>query len=406
MKILFTISMLELFMGGGGRLLEVGPVTVRMILFAAFLCMGFIVVIRRPPKGFAVPLAIGLVGAYLLVYVAALLIGSLKGNDLGIMMGDMKQSLYWLAAPFLALVLRSRDMVLRTATLIRIAGVVLAVGYIGVVAALVLGIIHYPSLYTTLSATGEFAFRSNMFFFYKGFLYLCISAIFFLAIPKRFSAVWATVIILALGMTLTRGFVLSTCFAALLMLIVQHRWRHMGVALAAVVCVLFFVFVYMPSHDETIALSRDTSNNQRIEDFTYIVDNIKVESLLLGEGLGTLINGRVNIENTFLWAIWRLGIAGFLFWLLPLVLCLNYFAKISRHSPDFRLACAYFFSTVVVYVQTMSNPYLNNPIGLSFVVVAIFSLRTLSKLAPAPAPVCSCHVALASVVLTDQRTTP
>jgi hypothetical protein len=34
----------------------------------------------------------------------------------------------------------------------------------------------------------------------------------------------------------------------------------------------------------------------------------------------------------------------------------------------------------------MSNPYLNNPIGLSFVLVAIFSLRTLAKADPEPIP--------------------
>jgi hypothetical protein len=33
---------------------------------------------------------------------------------------------------------------------------------------------------------------------------------------------------------------------------------------------------------------------------------------------------------------------------------------------------------ILVYVQTLTNPYLNNPIGLSFVMVAIFSLKTLS----------------------------
>lgn len=381
METLFTVSLLELFIGGGGRLLEVGPVTVRMILFAACVCAGLIVAIFHPRKGDGVPLAIGLVGAYLLVQVTGLLIGTLNGHDFENAKLEMRQSLYWLAAPFLAVVLRSRDMILRAAMLVRVAGVVLAVGYIGVVVALALGAIDYLTLYTTLSATEEFIFRSEGFFFYKGFLYLSISTIFFVAMPNRFSAVLATVVIIALAMTLTRGLVLSTSFAALLMLIVQRRWRLLGVALAAVACVAFFLWGYLPSQDDTLAATREVSNSQRIEDLAYIVDNLRVSSLLLGEGFGALsnINGRLQIENTLLWAFWKLGIVGFLFWLMPLILCLNYFARISRRSPHFSLACAYLFSTVLVYVQTMTNPYLNNPIGLSFVLVALFSLRTLSQ---------------------------
>ena len=38
MRALFTISLLELFIGGGGRLTAVGPVSLRMVLFAACLC--------------------------------------------------------------------------------------------------------------------------------------------------------------------------------------------------------------------------------------------------------------------------------------------------------------------------------------------------------------------------------
>ena len=387
METLFTVTLLELFIGGGGRLLEVGPGTVRMILFAACLCVGLIVAIYRMRKAEGVPLAIVLVTAYLFVHTTGILIGLGKGNSLDIMMTEMQLSLYWLAAPFLALVLRSSNMVLRTSLLIRVAGVFLAMAYIGVVSALAIGVIDYPTLYATLSATPEFAFRSSGFFFYKGFLYLGISAIFFVAIPKRYSAVWATIVVIALAMTLTRGFMLSTAFAVLLLLIVQRRRRQLAVALAVVACVAFFIWGYMPSQDDNISVSRDISNSQRLDDFAYIVENFKVSSFFFGEGMGTLINERINIENTFLWAFWRLGIVGVLFWFMPLILCLRYFAKIKRHSSQFRLACAYFFSTILVYVQTMSNPYLNNPIGLSFVLVAIFSLRTLAKADPELVPI-------------------
>ena len=101
--------------------------------------------------------------------------------------------------------------------------------------------------------------------------------------------------------------------------------------------------------------------------------------MVFGEGLGSEIDGRLNIENTFLWALWKLGVFGVLFWLVPLFLCIKYYIRIGRNDPGFNLASAYMFSTLLVYIQTMTNPYLNNPIGLSFVLISIFSLRTISK---------------------------
>jgi hypothetical protein len=382
MDTLFTVTLLELFIGGGGRLLEVGPITVRMILFAVCLCVGLIVAIYRIQKGNGVSLAIILVTAYLVVHVSALWIGFYKGNDLNVMMVEMQQSLYWLVAPFFALALSRHKMVLRAASIIRIAGLFLAVVYIGVVFALMIGAINYFTLYEILSDSGEFAFRSESFFFYKGFLYLGIATIFFIAQPNRFSSIYVSILIIALIMTLTRGFVVSTAIAVILVLMMQRRFRQLSIALAVVMCAAFILWIYIPAQNDKIEVSRAISNLQRIDDYAYIVDKIKISTLFIGEGLGTMVNGRINIENTFFWALWRLGFAGVLFWLLPLVMSFYFFSKICRKNSQYNLACAYFFSVILVYVQTLTNPYLNNPIGLSFVIVAIFSLRTLSKIVP------------------------
>ena len=363
-------------------MLEVGPATLRMIFFVTCLYAGFVFAIKHPSKCDGLHLAFSLVFLYLFVHVIPLLVGSIKGYDFGVMFRELQQSLYWLAAPFIALVLRSRDMVLRAATLVCVAGRILAVTYLSAIAALELGAIDFLTLYTIFDETGEFAFRNESLFFYKGFLYLGISAVFFFAIQRRFSIAWAMIITIALMLTLTRGFILSTSFAILLLLISQRRLKYLIVGALLVACILFVVFMYIPSQDNVIENTRELSNSQRIDDFYYIVTNIKPSTFFIGEGFGSLINDRINIENTFLWVLWKIGIIGVLFWLLPLAFCLVYFYRIKRCNPDFNLACAFMFSTLLIYTQTLSNPYLNNPIGLSFVIVAIFSLRTLSKVTP------------------------
>ena len=379
MNPLFTIAMLELFVGGGGRLLEVGPLTVRMLVFTLCLLASVLYAATRRSRADGTGLALALVGAYLVVHLGALINGVLAGADAAAMLTEMQQSLYWLAAPFIAMVLQSPRMVQRAADLVCLAGVVLAVLYLLTVATLGAGVIDYLGLYALLGESSEFSFRGESYFFYKGFLFLGIAAVFFVAVDARHSRSLALLVVAAMVLTLTRGFVLSTSAAVLLMLVAQRRWKLLGMAVLAVLAAAFVVFGYLPSLEEGLDVQRESSNLQRLEDLDFIFERLDVRTLLMGQGLGVPVGERVNIENTFLWALWRLGLAGVLFWLSPLVLCLAYYSRIDRRDRRHRLASAFAFATVLVYVQTLSNPYLNNPIGLSFVLVALFSLRTLAR---------------------------
>lgn len=376
-KWLFILLILELLLGGGGRLLDLGAVTVRMIFFSAGLYVVLLYSIIHFRVNSGLRLAMGLVATYVIVYIVPFIIGSMNGNDLGAIALDVRQSLYWLSAPFFALALNSQKIVLQTGTLVRISGLVLAVCYVAAVIALSIGVIDYLPFYIALNGTGEFAFRGGNFFFYKGFLFIGIAMVFFLSSRKVSVVIWIFMAI-ALTMTMTRGFVLSTFFASFLMLSLQRRWKMLFFVAFLFFCSASFIWLYMPAQDTFVEASREISNEQRIGDVAYILNKINVGIFLLGDGLGSLINGRLNIENTFLWVMWKLGIVGVLFWLAPLFICLNYFFRVQKHSSAYGIACAYMFSTVLIYVQTMSNPYLNNPIGLSFVLLAIFSLRTLS----------------------------
>ena len=383
---LFTVTVLELFLGGGGRLTEIGPATLRMALFVACVCAGLVAMgLRRRTDGQL--LAGALVAAYLLVHLPGLIIGGLRGAEPADMLKEMQQSLYFLAAPFFALVLQSPNMVKRTGTLVVVAGVVLASAYVMLLAGLAAGRLDFDALYAAFSVSGEFFFRGESYFFYKGFLYLGVSTVFLLALRGPHWFALLLLVVGALVLTLTRGFVLSTSIAVLLMLAAQGRWRTAGVASLAAAAAAFLVWVFLPSLDDAFSGQRDVSNNQRFEDVAFIVENASVRTLLIGEGFGSLINERLNIENTFLWVLWKLGVVGVAFWCVPFAICLYYYARIPRRRPEHRLGSAFFFSVCLIYIQTQTNPYLNNPIGLSFVLLAIFSLRSLSQVrARAPAP--------------------
>ena len=71
-----------------------------------------------------------------------IVVGAINGASASQMITEFQQSLYWLAAPFFALMLQSERDVQRAARLVRIAGVTLACIYIGILIGLLAGIIH------------------------------------------------------------------------------------------------------------------------------------------------------------------------------------------------------------------------------------------------------------------------
>lgn len=379
MDTLFVVTLFELFVGGGGRLLEIGPYTTRMALFA--LCLLTTVLVALPkgrPVG-GLPLAVALVTAYLIVHLSALANGALAGMPLADMFLELQQSLYWLAAPYFAVVLDRASMVHRAAAVARVAGIVLAAVYLGAIALLASGVLDFARVYTAMSESSEFFFRGESFFFYKGFLYLGIGSVFLVSSGSKRARWLAVVVLTAMALTITRGFVISTSVALLLMLAAQRRWRLLGVVAALAIGAAVIVWGLVPSADEGLSAQREISNQQRIEDMDFIADNIDARTVLVGRGLGVPINERGNVENTLVWALWRLGLPGVVFWTMPLLICARYYLLVPRRAADYRLAGAFMFSTLLVYIQTLSNPYLNNPIGLSFILVAVFSLRTLSR---------------------------
>ena len=376
----YTIAVLELFLGGGGRLTEIGSVSFRMVIFGLCLCVTlWLMVTHFDYDRDAVFIALGLTVAYVAVHLFGVVNGVFRGADAVDIMSDLQPSLFWLIAPFFAVVLGSRLIVYHNARLICLTGILLAVFYMTTLLSLAQGFLDFSELYEKLNSTGEFFFRGDSFFFYKGFLYLAIATVFLIAISGRLAVLGAILVATALLLTLTRGFVISAAIVIILMLFSLRRWISMAVAVMLAAVAFFAVWIYLPEMTSGFSGQRDVSNNIRFDDMIFMLKNATPITLLVGEGFGSYINGRLNIENSYLWLWWKLGFLGLIFWLSPLVMAMFYYCRISRDDPDYRLGCAFFYSILLVYIQTATNPYLNNPIGLSFVLIALFSLRTLGK---------------------------
>ena len=284
---LFTVVLLELFIGGGGPLLEIGPGTLRLALFVPCALIGLfaLVATRRITSGQR--LALAMVLAYLAVHLSGFIVGSIRGRDASDMFMELQQSLYWLAAPFFALVLQTPRMIRRSATIVQISGVLLALAYLGVLIGSALGYIDFVALYSRLTESGEFVGRGENLFVYKGFLYLGIAIVFLVAGRGRYWRTLTVLVAIALALTLTRGFLIATSFAVLLMLLMEGRKGTLVLGLMLVFAAGFVIWEYLPSQSggATHRIPIRGFNNQRIVDTTYVADNLSWHASIVGEGL-------------------------------------------------------------------------------------------------------------------------
>lgn len=375
MNILYLLFVIELFIGGGGRLFSFGSVTARMIIFS--LCLvahGILSLTKGRQPGLKIALI--LVGLFFLTHLHAVGLGLLNGQKIEFIISEFQKALFWLCAPFIAHILKKPVMVERTAAILQKCSIFLSASYLLLILLILVGVVNPILLYEVASESGEFFFRTDSLFFYKGFIYIAIGMLFFVALQGKRWQFWSLFLCLALVLTLTRGFLFAASIAIVLMITSQRRWRLLFLVVSCVVVASVFVFVYFPSTDSLLEANRLNSSNQRLEDMSFIFTNIDPLILLFGDGYGSLINGRLEIENTYLFLLWKLGIFGLLFWLIPLAVCTFYYLKI-REVARSNLAAAYYFGVILIYIQTATNPYLDNPIGLSYVIISIFSLRTI-----------------------------
>ena len=365
---------------GGGHLFDSGLISLRMVLFAMSLIISMMLFTKNVDKK-GITVAVTLVFGFICTHIPALFIGYFNGADSNDIFLDLSPLLYWLIAPFFAIVLQSKQMVLRTAQIIKVSTLAMATCYLFVVIGLITNVINYTYFSYWGNNTGEILFRNEYFFFYKGFIYLGIGLLFFIAIGGRWRNISITILSIALVLTLTRGFILSTSISCVLFILLKRQIKEIVPTICICSVAVFLVFVYLPSLDDGFLLkNQEISTLTRIDDGYFFIENINLSNLFFGSGFGSFINERLAIENSFITIFWKFGIVGLIFWWIPFFLTLRYFLRIKHFSHHYNLACAYFLGVVLIYIQTSTNPYLNNPIGLSFVIIAIFSLQTLSKI--------------------------
>ncbi|WP_185156004.1 O-antigen ligase family protein, partial [Fulvivirga kasyanovii] len=263
------------------------------------------------------------------------------------------------------------------------------------------GIIPFKKFYALTSPTEEFFYRGELAFFYKGFIFLSIGLIFVYFIKPRYWVIMTSIIIFAIILTFTRGFIfalLLTAFTYLLLssLPLKVRLPILFALLTAAIALVYYgnniysnvsriisktelnsCFTRQFEPDKLLG-NREFSDNERKKQLNQVLERTTITSAFIGHGFGVGVPVRpVHMEVSYLEIFHKQGLLGLLFWgAIFFMLTKKFLDSKSYQSP---FSKAFYFSSLFIFFQSATNQYFNNPIGMSFILLALVCLELTSK---------------------------
>jgi hypothetical protein len=394
---LYILVLGEICLGGGGRLIAVGPVSLRMVLFTLTIGFTTVMILRGKtlPKEYQLLLTI-----FFFTIVVGLIRGISQDAQRIFWWQDVKPLLYFFMLPFFYFVNESKQCIQNTGSVIKFSAVFLSIAFFVVLLLIHTGLLPFLKFYNPAIQSEEFFFRGELTFFYKGFLYLCIGFIFFHLAGKR-NTLAMVVVLVAIIFTFTRGFL----FALALTYMVHYFLKSSKVKSAAfagiALLIIFFgqpVIGYISQQidslrntiqaemsgtpsgrhvpDATLLGDREFSDTGRLQQIKEVIDQITPTSFFIGHGFGIGIPSRpVHMEISYLEIVHKQGLLGLLFWLYILCLLFRKYTAAERTG----LRDAFFCGAIFVFFQSLTNQYMNNPIGLTMILISLVCLDHLKR---------------------------
>ncbi|MGG7619617.1 hypothetical protein [Bacillus coreaensis] len=421
-KMWLTVFFVELFIGGGGRLIDFGFLSIRQVLFIGLILIFLIRIMKEKAylnmevnTFFRMdPISIGV---YLLIasFLFSAVNGFINGNPPSIIVMDFfRVSLivaYFPLAFYVSEKRFSKDRIIqllkKSAFLVAIFTIMIALLGKTVFSA---NFDEYKDFWKSIM-NDDLLFRLSHSVFYKSHFFVLIGLVLSLndVLSKRFTKLDVFNIVLgslSIFWSDTRGLSIALMASIFLIVVIDLLvfiqpiigWKNKFIAavrngeLIKKTIVLIVITISVPILYHYTTLERfaqtensidsgevqDTSVGARVE---FLLDAKRIlldgpAPFLIGEGYGTSIAGRIDgIEMSFL-DIWiEQGAIGLMVWLfLCFIVFYNYYHAYrtgEKLSTLDRSLLGAFFGMLLL---TNINPFINNPIGmLFFILMLIFS---------------------------------
>ena len=374
-KLFLIFVLLDLFCCGSGRILTISGVTCRMILFSLSLLFSLIIFVIYNKGNTKV---VGkLVFVQILLILLSVLVAVINNNNLNLLYIDIQLSLYVLAFIFFDFIIVDKSDINLIAKTCVFSGIILSGLILLITLAINLGIISYSEIYKYVNNNiGRDDISDLMVsegrIFYKGSIYIGIALLFSLFYYKK----WLYSIILIIGLFLsgTRGYILSlsTVLVIGLYIIIRNKIVLLLFAILMIIAVIYYLSLFSESDSNKIE-----GDSMRIQTIQQVFKECTFTSTLIGHGFGHGVEIRPDhFEISILEVFHKQGLLGVSFWIYLLFLNIKNFSKIVVID-NIRLALPYLLAVLYIYIESLTNPFMNNSIGFSFIMISTVSLLRL-----------------------------
>ncbi|WP_445777212.1 hypothetical protein [Shewanella sp.] len=378
MLFFLTVFLFELFLFGSGRPLVIAGVTVRMLFYSASMFLALLFIVK---DSVILKEDFTLILFFIFLLIFSSFVGVVNGADFKNIVGDVLPLLYFLLVIFFGfLIVNDQRFIKCWVSTLKKSSVILASLYFIFLIVIFFGLIDFNSAYQFLSSdSNEIMFRgvdsSSPGIFYKSFIFLVIGFFFFYLSNVKWSRLIALFIFLAILLTLTRGFILC-------IFVVTYFFLLLEASMLKRVCFSIFPFIiigcFLFFTDFIFLILRPDSDAARFIQFREVIEMINLNSIFIGHGYGIGTPSRPNnFEITYLEIFHKQGILGLTFWIFILFYMSKKFWYLKDKIP---ISKPIYAGVLVIYVQTFTNPYLINSMGIGYLALAFVSLNHLTRL--------------------------
>lgn len=367
--------MLEVFLMGSSRMFEIGSLTLRMILFSIALFYSTILLLSNYKIDKNI---FFLLLSFIAIHLLALLIAVLNNAEISLIIIDIKQLLSFFMIIYFSLMIKDIKSVDITIKTIKASAFILASLYLIILLLLWFGVIdsEYYWWITNADKTPDFAAHDN-YFVYSGFLYLCIGFYFYFFCKSKYSKLFSMLILAAVFLTFSRGFLLSLFSVIIIYLIFNFKRDIRTSVLLIVFCLIasLLIHVFLDVANEMGRAER--ADSVRVETINQVINQVNLLSFFIGHGLGIGVPAKpVHMEIVYLEIFHKQGCLGLLFWLCLFGIIINKYLRASKNG-NHDLALPFMLSSLFVFIQSAFNPYLNNSLGMPMLFISIAVLNVL-----------------------------
>lgn len=308
------------------------------------------------------------------------LLGWINGAPLALIAEDVKPLSYFFSILFFGYYIDSEERVRLVVSLLKKSGLFMALAYISIQVLFYLGKIPFLPFYeyvnTQVSET-DFSFRGlEGLFFYKGFMYMVVGLIFWIHSPgSKRKSLAILIITTAMILTGTRGFIVMFGFVYALFYGIPLLLK-LNIKMLILAAVLIFGSIFFFGSRDIG--DKDLSDSIRIQQFTQVVQNIDPLTFFIGHGFGNGVPIRpVHMEIAYLETFHKQGVIGLCLWSLFFLVLYNAYVR-KGNFPAIRRA--FFLSLLFMVLLSLTNPFFNNPIGISLFMISLAAFTALNHM--------------------------